>query len=244
MLIRICLAVMLLTGNASWLVAQQNLGTANLAPPQWEVPMPLAWGQVDPKMCVLDSRYRHQCNHFVSNHSTPFILQYEWKLNRDEAGASAIPSNRETWTEFATVLKPKLPTGIKRTDESSSESSSFGIYSRPYTNRVQNLSNAVLASRYPIQQHGNYSVYYQLTREPNGLHPHYEGTINSYPVITARAKTIEALEARLLEMYCDYITQMVEEDTLQAITNAKANNPLRHVPPGWWDLPEAYRFVD
>lgn len=182
----------------------------------------------------------------ISHHDTPFTLHYEWKLNRDEVAVSAAPSNRETWTEFAMVLKPKLPTQIKRRAQ---YESSYGIpvyRTRGFTElyRVQNLWIAVLVSRYPFQQHDNYSVHYQLTREPNSLHPHYEGAIYSYPIITARAKTVEALEAKLLEMYCDYITQMVEEDTLQAVANAKASNPLEHVPPGWWDLPQAYRFID
>ncbi len=172
------------------------------------------------------------------NQNTPFMLQYEWKLNRDEVAVSAVPSNRETWTEFALVLKPKLPTQIKRTHKRPSASSGFSrIRGRDYP-WCNNLWNYILVTRYPFQQHDDHSAFYDLTREPDSLHPHYEGAINSYPPITARAKTIEALEAKLLEMYCDYITQMVEEDTLQAINNANANNPLERAPRGRLDIPD------
>jgi hypothetical protein len=167
------------------------------------------------------------------NQDTPFMLQYEWKLNRDEAAVSAVPSNRETWTEFATVLQIKLPTRIEQEASDKLTRIMFSSLDRP----SHNLWSMAMAHRYPISQSTIPVVRYQLTKKPTAIASQYEGVIHCVPAITARAKTIEALEAKLLEMYCDYITQMVEEDTLQAVNNAKACNPLERVPPGWWDIP-------
>lgn len=233
MLIRICLGLMLMVANTAWLVAQQNLGTANLGGPKWEGP--LTWDREDISIC-------NQGHHLLydperlgvrKTQTAPFMLQYEWKLNRDEAAVN-VPSNRETWTEFALVRKVALPSKLVREDTRPERRYRLTEYHVQYP---RSMWFAALAYRYPINQLQEPIVRYQITKEPTAIAPQYEGMINCAPPLIARAKTIEALEAKLLEMFCDCITQMVEEDTQQAVANAKASNPLEHVPPGWWDIP-------
>lgn len=205
-MIRICLAVVLLVGNASWLAAQFK--------PEY----------MEEEVGLRPIR-RFKQSQQPKEQPLPFQLTFESSFHqKDTDRTTSHPSNRETWTEFVQVRQANLPTTISQ--HIVVETNYIGITKRRSSSTEHRPWFACIASRYPCNGQENQTVYYQLVREPDALRPHYEGCITYAPNITARAKTIEALEAKLLEMYCDYITQMVEEDLQPPVATPPEKKPV------------------
>jgi hypothetical protein len=155
-------------------------------------------------------------------------LMYQW--DRDDAELTA-PftrplSNRETWTGFAHSRKLVLPTKIVTEDyfrrgwgfnDPEMYLGELICFESIELSGRHSPWLASLLSRFPPSRAESIHLVYSL--HPSLITAHdYCGSVDSVPHLFTRAKSIEALEAKLLELYCDYVTNLLADDLQPAIT--------------------------
>jgi len=185
--------------------AQQHLGTTILAPPQWIAPVPLSWN--DNNLC---SYGHHQLLNperrdlgVRKNQATPFMLQYEWKLNRDEVGVSGFAgelNNYERWNQSPSSIPPS----ISILPQPRRQYIDRGGFIDAHEHRL--WSHAALKNWAELinDSSTHSTMYYRILREPDLRNTEYIGAVAYLPHIQVQAKSVVELEAKLLSRYIEY----------------------------------------